>query len=126
MGVMLGTSGGTSWASPVYTLADELTIDWINPAISSGTTLLGSAPSTAMKARLGLDSLTTASTARVGVTESEGQDVGPALPGRVGQAPVGGPPALGVVGGPAVGDEDDGRPVPPVPARPAGVVVGSR
>ena len=44
-GVMLGTSGGTSWASPVYTLADELTIDWINPAISSGTTLLGSAPS---------------------------------------------------------------------------------
>ena len=55
---MLGTSGGTSWASPVYTLADELTIDWINPAISSGTTLLGSAPSTAMKARLGLDSLT--------------------------------------------------------------------
>ena len=95
---MLGTSGGTSWASPVYTLADELTIDWINPAISSGTTLLGSAPSTAMKARFGFDSVTTASTPGVGVAEPEGQDVGPAPPGRVRQALMGRPPALGVVG----------------------------
>ena len=37
MAVMLGTSGGTSWASPVYTLADELTIDWIKPTLHGGS-----------------------------------------------------------------------------------------
>ena len=124
IGVILGTSGGTSWASPVYTLADELTIDWINPAISSGTTLLGSAPSTAMKARLGFDSRDDGEDAGVGVAETEGQDVGPALPGRVRQASVGRLPPLGVVGRAAVGNEDHRRPVPAVAAGAAGVVVG--
>ena len=42
-----------------------------------------------MKARLGLRLADHGQHARVGVTEPEGQDVGPALPGGVGQAPVG-------------------------------------
>src|SRR6202022_2018767 len=59
----------------------------------------------------------------IGVAEAEGEDVGPAFPRRVGQALVGRLPAFRVVSWPPVRDEDDRRAVPPVAARPAGVIV---
>ena len=119
MAVMLGQLGGTSIAEPVYTLAEELTIDWISPDTSSGITWLGSAPSAAMKALCGLEPVTVARTAGSASPKPNARMLGRRFHAGSSSRSRAAFHLSGSSVGPPVGDEYHRGPVPAVPpARP--------